>query len=104
GQVRLLNTTAFRIMKTAGSSPPLTNPFSLVFLAVAAHQAAEDSLDLDAGRVNLDGLHSGIRRPELNFLAETEEPFEGRARAVNQGDDDFTVAGIVATFNQCDVA
>jgi hypothetical protein len=35
-------------MKKADRSPPLNNLFSLNFLAIAAHQATEDALNLDA--------------------------------------------------------
>src|SRR3954471_394414 len=75
-----------------------------IFLAISAHKAAEHSLNRDPGRVNFDRFDGCVRRPKLNLVAKTEESLQRRARLIDQGHDDFTIARLVATLNQRNVA
>src|SRR5262249_41405999 len=50
------------------------------------------------------GLKTNVRRPQFNLVTTAENSFQSRAGLVDQRDNDLSIAGFVATLDQCNVA
>lgn len=66
--------------------------------SVGAEDADQDALDFDVF-VDIDGIHGGIGGLQAHAAAFFEETFESGLAVVEQGDDDFTITGLLATFD-----
>ena len=71
---------------------------------VAAEDADDDALDFDAVGFDDAGLHGGVGGLEADFAAFFEIALEGGFAGVEEGDDLFAVAGVIAAFDDDVVA
>ena len=69
-------------------------------LGIFAEHAQDFALNADAGGLGVDGGHLGVGGLEADEVAFAVETLEGGVGAVNEGDDDFALAGGAGALDQ----